>query len=163
MTPNSTPESQPPQKRIDSEFSQTGKLPGLTYTEWLEKQNIQETTKNTEPASAEDKEFTALREYIFDNGFVVSTVAFHIVTLCAQPMVTPATTNWDFKDRALIPDMVFTLLKQPGYLEGIWPSLRIIMGTNKGNAAWCSAIAMTLAFFDVIKLLPVHEELRNDS
>ena len=104
--------------------------------------------------SAEDKEFIALKSYIFDNGFVISTVAFHIVTLCSNPMVTPATTDWDFADRALIPDMVFTLLKQPGYLEGIWPSLRTIMGSNAGNTAWCSEIGMTIAFFDTIRVLP---------
>lgn len=150
MTPNSSPESQSPQKKNDISIFQ----------------NTPD-GENKEPfaneRSAEEKEFIALKDYIFDNGFVVSTVAFHIVTLCAQPMVTPITTNWDYTDRAMIPDMVFALLKQPGYLEGIWPSLRIIMGSNKGNAAWCSAIAITIAFFDTIRILPTLEELKNES
>ncbi len=103
---------------------------------------------------AEDKDLTALKEYILDNGFTVAGVAMHIVMLCAQPMVTPATPDWDFGDRANIPDMVFQILRCPGYLEGIWPSLRIVMGSNKGNSAWTAGIATTIAFFDCIRTLP---------
>lgn len=110
----------------------------------------------------EDIELTALKKYIFEEGFVVATVAYHIVALCAQPMVTPSTTTWDFVDRAMIPDMVFALLKQPGYLEGIWPSLKIVMSSNKGNAAWCAGIATTIAFFDVIRTLPTLKEMNNE-
>ena len=112
---------------------------------------------------AEDIELTALRKYILEDGFVVATVAFHIVSLCAQPMTTPSTTMWDFKDRAMIPDMVLALLNQPGYIEGIWPSLKIVMGSNKGNSAWSAGIATTIAFFDVIRTLPTIEELKNDT
>ena len=111
---------------------------------------------------AEDKHLTALRDYIMDTGFVASGVAFHIVALCSQPMTTPTTTTWDFKDRASIPDMVFALLKQPGYIEGIWPSLVVVMADNKGNAAWTAGIATTIAFFDVIRTLPTIKELSNE-
>lgn len=108
----------------------------------------------------EEKELVALRKYILEDGFVLNTVAFHIVTLCADPMTTPSTTTWDFKDRAEVPAMVLALLNQPGYLEGIWPSLRIVMGSNKGNSAWCSGIATTIAFFDVVRTLPALKELQ---
>ena len=110
----------------------------------------------------EDIELTALKKYIFEDGFVLATVAFHIVSLCAEPLTTPSTTTWDFKDRAMIPDMVLALLNQPGYLEGIWPSLKIVMGSNKGNAAWTAGISTTIAFFDVIRTLPAIEELKNE-
>lgn len=113
-----------------------------------------------EELSAEDIELTALKKYIQEDGFVLATTAFHIVTLCSQPMVTPSTTTWAFRDRAQIPDMVLALLKQPGYLEGIWPSLKIVMGSNAGNAAWASGIAMTIAFFDVIRTLPTLKDLK---
>ncbi len=109
---------------------------------------------------AEDKDLTALKEYILDNGFTVAGVAMHIVMLCAQPMVTPATPDWDFVDRANVPDLVFGILRQPGYLEGIWPSLKIVMGTNKANSAWTAGIATTLAFFDIIRILPTLKALK---
>ncbi len=112
---------------------------------------------------AEERELTALKEYILDNGFNAAGVAMHIVMLCAQPMVTPSTTTWDFKDRANVPELVLNVLKAPGYIEGIWPSLRVVMGTNKGNAAWTAGICTTIAFFDVIRSLPILKELENDS
>ncbi len=111
---------------------------------------------------AEDKDLAALKVYILSNGFVPSAVAMHIVMLCSQPLVTPSTTTWDFTDRANVPDMVFAILKTPGYLEGIWPSLKIIMGTNVGNPAWCASIATTIAFFDCIRTLPTLKGLKNE-
>ncbi len=114
-----------------------------------------------EELPAEDKDLKAIKDYVLSNGFVPSAVAMHIVMLCSQPLVTPSTTAWDFKDRANIPDMVFAILKTPGYLEGIWPSLKIIMGTNVGNPAWCASIATTIAFFDCIRTLPTLKELKN--
>jgi len=103
-----------------------------------------------------------LKEYILEDGFVLGTVAFHIVSLCADPMTTPSTTAWDFVDRAKVPDMVFALLNQPGYLEGIWPSLRMVMGSSKGNSAWCAGIATTIAFFDIVRIIPTLRELDVD-
>ncbi len=109
---------------------------------------------------AEDIELTALRKFIMSTGFVLSTVAYHIVSLCSQPMMIPSTITWDFKDRANVPDMVFALLKQPGYIEGIWPALKVVMGTNIGNETWTAGIATTLAFFDTVRMLPVLKEMK---
>ena len=114
-------------------------------------------------APAEDIHLKALRDYIMDTGFTAAGVAFHIVALCSQPMTTPTTTTWDFKERASIPEMVFALLKQPGYIEGIWPSLQVVMADNKGNAVWTAGIATTIAFFDVIRTLPALKELSNEN
>jgi len=137
--PPQTPEERQIQKEIFQELGDLHKIP-----------------------PAEDIELTALRKYILEDGFVLATVAFHIVTLCAEPMTTPSTTTWDFAERAEIPAMVFALLNQPGYIEGIWPSLKIVMGSNKGNSAWCAGIATTIAFFDVVRTLPAIEELKNE-
>lgn len=119
------------------------------------------TVKYIDPP-VEDKDLTALKAYILDNGFVVATVAMHIRMLCTSAMTTPSTTDWDFADRAHIPDLVFALLHQPGYLEGIWPSLSIIMSDNKANPAWTAGISMTIAFFDIIRTLPMLKELENE-
>ena len=115
------------------------------------------------PYPAEDVELAALREHIFSKSFTPAGVAFHIVALCSQPLVTTSTTNWDFKDRASIPDMVHTLLRQPGYLEGIYPSLKVVMSDNVGNATWSAGIATTIAFFDVVRTIPTLKEMGKDS
>ena len=129
----------------------------------MQKKMFREAEDSVINQPAEDVELTALKKYIREDGFVPATVAFHIKILCAEPMTTPSTTTWDFADRAKIPEMVFALLNQPGYIEGIWPSLRIVMGSNKGNSAWSAGIAITIAFFDVIHLLPVIKEFKNEA
>jgi hypothetical protein len=145
--------SPPPQKleHID-EYQDAEKSPTMAG---LLGQKMNEAVKTP----AEDIELAALRKYIFEDGFVLANVTFHIVTLCSEPLVTPTFTTWDFRDRDKIPDMVFALLNQPGYLEGIWPSLKIVMGSNAGNPAWCAGISTTIAFFDVIRTLPALKEL----
>ena len=167
VTETSSPES-PPQEidKIDEyqdaekhEVETAAERVGREFRETVEEGAIE----SLPDISAEDIELTALRKYILEDGFVLATVAFHIVTLCAEPMTTPSTTTWDFKDRAMIPDMVLSLLNQPEYIEGIWPSLKIVMGSNKGNSAWSAGIATTIAFFDVIRSLPTIEELKNES
>ena len=110
--------------------------------------------------TVEDIELTALRNHIFSKSFTPAGVAFHIVALCYQPLVTTSTTTWDFKDRASIPDMVHTLLRQPGYLEGIYPSLKVVMSDNIGNEIWSAGIATTFAYFDVIRTLPTLKEMK---
>ena len=168
MTENSSPESQPPQGnenalgRLDACLKK--EIPKLRKEGLYPLQEINEIDEYSDAvkAPAEDKHLTALRDYVMDTGFVVSGVAFHIRALCSQPMTTPTTTTWDFKDRASIPDMVFALLKQPGYIEGIWASLEVVMADNKGNAAWTAGIATTIAFFDVIRTLPAIKELSNE-
>lgn len=174
----STQESQPPQKDniVEKDFNQYN-LIGPVVVESSQETDIPEgqtvsgiikdKMENTKPflekiKPAEDKDLVALKNYILSNGFVVAMVAMHIRMLCTSAMTTPSTTDWDFEDRVHIPDLVLTLLRQPGYLEGIWPSLSIIMNTNKANPAWTAGIAMTIAFFDVIRTLPALKELKNE-
>ena len=155
VTTTSSPESQPPQKNSPNALTEKP----ASYTTPPTKED-RDSFNRVLNIPAEDKELMLLKEYILDNGFVVSTVAFHIVALCSQPMVTPSTTGWDFADREHIPELVFALLHQPGYIEGIWPSLRIVMGSSRGNPAWTAGIAMTIAFFDVIRTLPTLKAMK---
>lgn len=169
----STQESQPPQKS-ESDIQDVNKpnenLDTLSAAKNQDAANasilaesLNQKKKEATKTPAEDEELTLLKEYILDNGFNESAVAMHIVMLCSQPLVTPLTTSWDFADRASIPDMVLNILKTSGYLEGIWPSLRIVMATNKANTAWTAEIAITLAYFDCIRTLPVLQEMQNDN
>lgn len=158
VTTTSSQESQPPQgsKELDAALISlnaeiVSELPDAINAGLKEIHN---------PISAEDRDLTALKAYILNNGFVVSGVAMHIVMLCAAPLVTTSTTDWDFEDRQHIPDMVYGLLRQPGYIDGIWPSLKIVMGISGGNSAWTAGIATSIAFFDVIRTLPTLKALK---
>ena len=155
-TKTSSQESPPQRVNAETDSNVAEKSP----TEFESLPDFKKTIPNL---PAEDIELTNLKKYIREDGFVLATVSFHIVTLCAEPMTTPSTTTWKFRDRAMIPDMVLALLNKNGYLEGIWPSLKIIMGSNAGNSAWTAGVATTIAFFDVIRTLPALKEMQNDS
>lgn len=169
VTKTCSQESHPPQKNKTDIIKACEKIRDVGYQRAAQ-EAVAEITANrptgaklTNLFPAEDIELTALRDFIFDSGFTPAGVAFHIVALCSQPLVTTSTTNWDFKDRASIPDMVFALLRQPGYIEGIYPSLKIVMSDNIGNAQWSAGVATTIAYFDTIRVLPSLKEMKNDS
>ena len=113
-----------------------------------------EIPKVATPPAEVDPDLKALVEYIREDGFVVSVVAMNIQVICAQPIVSPTTTTWDLPGSLEIPTFVFKLLTTEGYVESIWPSLKIMMGLSSANAAWASGVACTIAFFDVVKTLP---------
>ena len=168
----SVPESEPIISELDTQVK--GEIPAISALDSLVKEEYPKTVEanatdigdldnlNLRPFPAEDFELAALREHIFSKSFTPAGVAFHIVALCSQPLVTTSTTTWDFKDRASIPDMVHTLLRQPGYLEGIYPSLKVVMSDNVGNATWSAGICTTIAFFDTIRVLPTLREMENE-
>ena len=161
----SVPESENVASELDTQAR--GKIP----TEGLTEAKLKDAVTDFEATvyencpkilPAEDIELIALRNHIFSKSFTPAGVAFHIVALCYQPLVTTSTTTWDFKDRASIPDMVHNLLRQPGYLEGIYPSLKVVMSDNIGNEIWSAGIATTFAYFDVIRTLPTLKEMENE-
>ena len=115
-----------------------------------------------EPTSAEEPELAVIRDYILSNGFNVAMVAMHLSVLCAQPTVVPSTTTWAMPHWERIPDMVYKTLTTPGFLENIYPALKVVMGSNIGNTAWSSEIAITFAFFGIIQTLPYVLEMEKN-
>ncbi|GAG79113.1 unnamed protein product, partial [marine sediment metagenome] len=110
VTEHSTPESEPPQKiepvendipvmpdslleKIDvGVMPDAKKLPPLdTENELLAQQDeeLESMLKEINKPPAEDIELTALRKYILEDGFVLATVSFHIMSLCAEPLTSP--------------------------------------------------------------------------
>jgi Na+/phosphate symporter len=64
--------------------------------------------------------------------------------------------------RDRLPEMVYKTLITPGFLENIYPALKVVMGTNIGNTAWTSGIAITFAFFGIIQTLPYVLEIEKN-
>jgi len=66
-----------------------------------------------------------------------------------------------------IPVMVHARMMDPDYIASIWPSLKIVMGSNIGNLQWTANVATSITLFNVINLLPVivdqFEKLEKDS
>ena len=88
--------------------------------------------------SAEDVNLIDIRDYILSNGFNVAMVSMHLSILCAQPSVIPSTTAWAMPHWERVPEMVYKTLTTPGFIENIYPALKIVMGSNIGNKAGSS-------------------------
>jgi len=82
--------------------------------------------------------------------------------ILANPQVVPHTCHWVTEERIDVPLLIYQIINQPGYLEASFPSLRIILGRNLSNTAWAANVLVTLAFYDLIKILPQSHHLRRD-
>ena len=103
---------------------------------------------------AEDPQLVLLRDYILSNGFNEACVAMHLSVICAQPLVVPSITTWAMPHYERIPAIVHKTLASSGFIETIFPALKVIMGDNLANLQWSSGIAISLTFFSVIQTLP---------
>jgi len=111
------------------------------------------------PPAEKDPELVKFMEYVWGDGFVLSSVAYQLNVVCGNPQVVPSLNQWDIPkgiEKGLeIPMMVYRLMMVEDYLKGIWPVLKVLMGSNIGNAVWTANVAVTVALFDVAKLLPL--------
>ena len=102
----------------------------------------------------EDSNLRKLREYIHGPEISVNWVQLQLTHLSRIPSAIPSMTLWAISPQVNIPKAVYAMLLMPGYLENIWPGLKLVMGTSQDNVEWATGVATTMAMFDVIKMLP---------
>jgi hypothetical protein len=108
---------------------------------------------------AEEKELEALKGFIKSDSFNVSTVGHMINTICSQPRGLPYVHTWVVPKGCDIPLYVYTIVTTDGYVDALWPCLKMVMGTNIGNAFWTASVAVSAALNDAIRFLPVVESM----
>lgn len=82
-------------------------------------------------------------------------VAMHLRALCSQlPAVCPPYSLWNIPRRVDVSQLVHDCIHSPGYIESVWPSIRLVMGSNVGNVTWCASVLTSFALFSVIGMLP---------
>jgi hypothetical protein len=144
------PESvEPPQKLSDENLT---KVAGDIKKAALLK-NFDEWGPKNPPA--EDIELIKFMEYLDGDNFAYSSVAFQLRAICGNPQVIPVMSQWQIPPALDVTRLVYDILLSPGYIESIWPVLKILLGTNIGNSVWTGNIATTLAVFDAMKLFPL--------
>lgn len=113
------------------------------------------------PAEAqEDPHMVQLRNYVTQSqNFPESFVGFHLQNICANPATIPLPSTWEIPQGFDLHKAIYTLVRTPGYVEALWPTLKVIMGSNSGNPKWCAGVLITLALFDVIKTIPFVDTL----
>lgn len=102
---------------------------------------------------AEDPALTKIKQYFAEGHYVYGTAAAQVTRLCSDPTVMPVSSQWTTPFHDALPKMLTEILMQPGYLDNIWPQLKLVMGTSVGNITWAALIASTIAFFDMLKVI----------
>jgi hypothetical protein len=110
------------------------------------------------PPSPVDPQFTKLAEHVLvnvDENYILA----HMGSILSNPTVVPPLNIWTPDVPINVPKLVRSLINQPGYLQQIYPILKVLMGTSFSNIEWTSNVLVTLAFYDMVKVLPFAQHL----
>ena len=121
-------------------------------------------TENSTPASAEphqkkkndeiDLPLRRLKVYITSGEYSVTWVQLHITSISSFPRVLPTPTIWDIPNDYDVAKLVYGVVLQPGFIDTVWPYLRLLLGSSKDNVNWAAGVLTTIALFQAIQLLP---------
>jgi len=100
-----------------------------------------------------DKNLQRLKEYVRGEEFSINWVRLHLSNLGRIPNVIPVMNLWDVSASLDIPKAVHDVVLTEGYLDNIWPSLSMVMGSSKDNLRWTAGVLTTMGLFDTIRML----------
>lgn len=151
-------ESPPPSSEQipDSKFSEDYLKELMEFEEKEEELDVRfpvESLPKEQKPAEEDPALTRIKRYFGDGHYVHGTAAGQVTAICANPSVMAPTTQWGQNLLNDLPKMLTGILMQAGYLDNIWPQLKLVMGTSVGNVQWAVQIASSIAFFDLLKVL----------
>ena len=101
-----------------------------------------------------DPNLRRLIEYIHSGEYSITWVQLHITSISSFPRVLPTPTIWDIPNDYDVAKLVYEVVLQPGFIETVWPYLRLLLGSSKDNVNWAAGVLTTIALFEAIKLLP---------
>jgi hypothetical protein len=92
----------------------------------------------------------------FVNGemYSINWVRMHLMHISRIPNALPSPTLWKIPGNLEVAKLVYDVVLSPGYVENLWPTLEILMGSSVDSTEWCAGVLTTLALFDSIRLLP---------
>lgn len=67
----------------------------------------------------------------------------------------PIPTQWAIPSRVDIVELVWQQVQNHKFLDEMWPSIKMLMNDNLMNTQWTAQVATILAFYRVIKILPI--------
>jgi len=105
-----------------------------------------------------DKNLQRLKEYVRGEEFSINWVRLHLSNLGRIPNVIPVMNLWDVPASLDIPKAVHDVVLTDGYLDNIWPSLSMVMGSSKDNLRWTAGVLTSFALFDTIRFLSTYKE-----
>ena len=103
----------------------------------------------------EDYNLRRLVDFLHGNVYSKRWVNMHLGLVSSNPKVIPAVTIWGIPGSFDKGQLVYEVATAPGYVEGVWPYLSMLMGRSVGNTEWAAMLLTTIALFDAIKILPL--------
>jgi hypothetical protein len=122
------------------------------------KDENQPATETFTPASQEqtgaDHNLRRLQDFIAGPEFNVNWVRLSLTNTARIPNVIPSPTLWAIPANLDVAQRIHDVLVSPGYVESVWPALRLVMGNSIDNVYWTAGVLSTFGLFDVVRLLP---------
>ena len=151
-----------PEEILEKCKPQTPKIEPTTSTPTTplpsETKNSSQESPARPPQNPSDPQFTKLVDYVLRNISQAYILA-QLGAILSNAQVVPHISYWKPKEDIDIALTLHQIINQPGYIAKVYPSLKIVMGTSLSNTAWTANVLITLAFFDLIKILPLSDKL----
>jgi hypothetical protein len=109
----------------------------------------------TKPPSEYERQLALFKRYLDENwGPPAVTVLFRGLYAGGYPPI-PLINRWDIPSGVDVENLVYEQTQTDGFVEDAWPSIRMMLGDDIVNYEWAARILTVLAFFNIIRVLPV--------
>ena len=103
----------------------------------------------------EDEERERFKEFLNTQwGLPATTVLFRGLFSGGFPPI-PAPNRWNIPNDINVIKLVWEQTQTEGFINEIWPSVRMMLQDDTCNFQWAAQVATVLAFFNIIKVLPI--------
>jgi len=86
--------------------------------------------------------------------FDANWILLHLSHLSRIPSAIPNMTLWEIPASFDVPKFVYQTILSSGYIENIWPALKLVMGSSIDNFEWTAGVLTTLTLVNVLQELP---------
>lgn len=117
----------------------------------------EDTTEENKTTEELDPDLQKLLNWVSGDSFNKTTVEYMLANIYSIPGGLPYHDSWDIPKQLDMAKLVYDIMATSEYLIEVWPSLRIVMGTNAGNTTWTAGVAVLMALQDAIRLLPLNQ------
>jgi hypothetical protein len=105
---------------------------------------------SSSPESPDDPVKDAFKRYVLENvdeNFVLAQMG----QILSNSATIPHIDHWTSAVRVDMPKLVYQIIMFPGYIDEVWSTLKVVMGTSLTNTQWSTSVLITLAFYDATR------------
>ena len=156
-TMETTISSQPPMMQQSTPASNTDPQPAdeTSTPESLEEEKEEDVEQCIkEITRQEDSNLRRLIDYVMGEEFNQNWILLHLSHISRVPSFIPSPSLWELPDGIDISNLIYDIVTTKGYIENIFPSLKIVLSSSVDNIAWGAGVLVSFAIFDALRILP---------